>query len=386
MYRASKKTIRGWNKLVRYHRHLRHLQVQIGDEGEEDEQDQTESDSEETDIKIDLSLIDGVNREHGGYQDCETFAKELDFVYRQEILEILSLYGVSHESDLWCRNSNAGASGELEDTAYTELEQLVNRTKHRLFLNLAGFCDTGECENNVEIVKLCKTCRKRQRSIAVACYIGCYDGEHALEEAPILSLPWLFALPLLQDRVNQEPPISEGPLSAGMKKILDYWISKRRRLILNGITLQFQMLKSSRVTEAKFDLTVCAFVEVLQYYFMQNEDSHWPLILIRFLNEILSESSSRKRIDLSDEWRVVLERHRVNEDDMYAHSLHKMEWTPTIDDRMDEYFRKIINICFDEARQTNNIDFLNISESLLLLLQKIAIKETIDEKDERFFK
>ena len=104
------------------------MQVRTRDEPEEEEEEdegQIEDDSEETAIHIDQSLIDAVDQENRGYKDCAAFAKELAFVYRQEILEILNLYGLSHESDLWCRNSSAGASGELEDTAYTELEKLV---------------------------------------------------------------------------------------------------------------------------------------------------------------------------------------------------------------------------------------------------------------------
>ncbi len=336
-----------------------------------------ENGTEETGIKIDQSLIEGVDREHPGYANCATFAKELDFVYRQEILEILNLYGLSHESDLWCRNSNAGTSGELEDTAYTELEQLVVRTRSRSYYHQIIHCVDGRCDEDTTISDLCGTCKKRQRAIAVACYIGCYDGEHALEEAPILSLPWLFASALLQDRLNREPPILEGALSAGMKKTLDYWMNDERCLILNGKTLQFEMLKGTRFSEEKFDLTVCIFIEVLQGYFTKREDSHWPLILIRFIQNILSESSSGNGLDLSDEWRVVLERHKVDEHDMYTRSLRSMKWTEEVDQCMHLYFRNIIDICFNEARRTNNTDFLDISESVILLLQKMAIKETI---------
>ena len=44
---------------------------------------------------------------------------------------------------------------------------------------------------------------------------------------------------------------------------------------------------------------------------------------------------------------------------------------------MHDYFQDIIDICFEEGRRTNDIDYLNVSEHIILLLQKMAINETI---------
>jgi hypothetical protein len=350
--------------------------VRTRDEPEE-EGDQIIDDSEQTDINIDQSLVAGVNQEHPAYKDCAAFAKELDFVYRQEILEILNLYGLSHESDLWCRNSTAGISGELEDTAYTELEQLVVRTRNRFFYEQIRTCETYQCSQDTSVSKLCNTCRKRQQAITVACYIGCYGGDHALEEAPILSLPWLFAGSLLQDRLNQEPPASEGLLSIAIKKALNHCVWEKRRLILSDTKVPFRMSKSSRVIEATIDLTVCVFIEVLQQYLGPKKYPPWPLILSRAIQMTPSFSPLPNQPNLSDEWRLALESHEVDEDNMYAAMLLSMDWTETEDQLMHQYFLCILDICFDEGRRTNDIDFLNISESIILLLQKMAINETI---------
>ena len=338
-----------------------------------------EDDSDETGINIDGTLIDGVNPEHRGYQDCEAFAKELDFVYRQEILEILNLYGLSHESDLWCRNSNAGTSGELEDTAYTELEQLVNRTKHRLFLNLVGFCRTGKCGEDTIIADLCDICKIRQRAVAVACYRICYADIQTSEEAPILSLPWLFAGPLLEKRVKEKVPLSSGLLFTAMGKALNRLVTNKRQLRLNGISLEFKTLKRPRIGEASVDMSVFAFVEVIQECIGSQKYPRWPLILNRFLRDTPSFKLINQRSDYSDEWELISQSHKIDDSSEYAVRLISMVETvqPETDQLMHDYFQSVLDICFKEGRRTNDIDFLNISENILLLLQRMAIKETI---------
>jgi hypothetical protein len=52
-------------------------------------------------------------------------------------------------------------------------------------------------------------------------------------------------------------------------------------------------------------------------------------------------------------------------------------WTEREDKLMHDYFEEILNICFDEGRGTNDIDFLNISEEIILFLQQMAINEAI---------
>jgi len=377
LYRASKRTLPGWNRLLRYHRHLRHLQVRTRDEPEEEEEEQITNDDEETDINLDRSLIAGVNLQHPAYNDCAAFVDRLASVYRQEILEILNLYGLSHESDLWCRNSINSLTGEFEDTAYTELEQLVTRTRFRFYCEQITGCETHRCDQDMTVSELCVTCRKRQRSLAVACYCTCYEGKDALEQAPILSLPWLFATSLLQDRINEDPSSSEGLLSTAMKRALVDLCFKKCRLILSGTELKFKISKNSLVVEATVDLTVCVFIEVLQQYLGLKKHSHWPLILSRFIQTTQSFSPLPNQPNPSDEWKLILEPHEINEEDIYAAMLLSMDWTETEDELMHDYFQNILDICFEAGRRTNEIDFLNISENIILLLQKMAINETI---------
>ncbi|CAF3922281.1 unnamed protein product [Rotaria sp. Silwood2] len=377
LYRASKKTLPGWNRLLRYHRHLRHLQVRTRDDLEEDDDEEVRNNDEEAKIELDQSLLDVVDRQHSGYRECAHFAKTLASVYRQEIFEILNLYGLSHESDLWCRNVINGLTGELEDTAYTELEQLVNRTRTRFFNYQIIYCEKGKCHDDTPVSKLCDICRKRQQSVVVACYDVCYAGEYASEQAPILSLPWLFAAPLLQHRIDKKSPSSEGLLSKAMKKALDKLVSVQHRLRLDGWILRFQTSGKCFVGEADVDLTVCAFIEILQQCIGSKKYPHWSWIVSRFVRNTSSFVLKSEQSTPTDEWELILRSHKIDEYDEYAGLLISMDWTEEEDRVMHDYFQNILDICFDKGRQTNDIGFLNISEAVILLLQKMAINETI---------
>ena len=381
LYRASKKTLPGWNRLVRYHRHLRHLQVRTRDKLEEDEADSDDDEgpnnSENIDINRDPSLIAGVDRNHRDYSDCYKFAVQLASVYRQEIFEILNLYGLSHESDLWCRNATNGISGELEDTAYTELEQLATRTRTRFFNEQVIYCEENNCHIDTRVADLCRICRRRQQAMAVACYCACYGGEHVSEEAPILSLPWLFATPLLHDRVERGFPPAQGLLSITMQKTLGKLFDKRQ-LRLDGVTLQFTTSKKSFMAKANVDVTVCAFIEVLQDYMERKKKLYWPLVLSCFVRKTKSFVLLSKEFELSDEWKLVLNPHEITRYDEYAGLLMSMMWTEKEDKLIHDYFQEILDICFDEGRRTNNVDFLDISEEIILLLQRMTVAQTIN--------
>jgi hypothetical protein len=84
-----------------------------------------------------------------------------------------------------------------------------------------------------------------------------------------------------------------------------------------------------------------------------------------------------KQVEPTDEWKLELKTHEINKYDEYAVWLLSIRWTEREDKLMHDYFEEILNICFDEGRRTNNIDFLNISEEIILLLQEMAIDEAI---------
>ncbi|CAF3696581.1 unnamed protein product [Rotaria sp. Silwood1] len=285
LYRSSRRMLPGWNGFLRRHRHL---QLRTPEDDEE-EQEPNADDSQRDIIRLDSSLLN--RTPFWQDQSILGIASQLFYVYRQEMLEILNLYGLSHESDLWYRKSTNTTDGELEDTAYTQLEQLVVRTCEAFFLRLVCFCqsDRHNCNANTAFENLCEDCKKIQSAVAIALYQECYSGQNGLERAPILSLPWLFTTALIKTR-QRELPSKQGLLGMAMATALNDPIHNRL-LQLEELTLKFRTSNSRRL-EANVHWTVCVFVEILHYCIKSKSFVSWSKILRRFMCKISSMQQS----------------------------------------------------------------------------------------------
>jgi hypothetical protein len=331
-------------------------------------------------VTIDPSLLNT----HRSRQDQEisVIASQLFFVYSQEILEILNLYGLSHESDLWCRNSMNNIGGELEDTAYTQLEQLAVRTRNAFFLRSVLYCEKV-CNETTSFENLCDICKEKQNLLAIALYRVCYSGQNGSERAPILSLPWLFATALLQTR-HRELPAMKGLLSVAMETALVDLINKRQ-LQLGSLTLTFRT-SNSRQIEATVHWTVCVFVEIVHHCLGSRSFPSWPMILSKFIRNTMSftcKPSSSSQYNGTDEWLLVFGNEEQN--NLYPATLMSMEWTENDDELMHSYFVQLIEICFDISQTTTDDtnEYLRMSEEIILLLQRAAIDEIPWEENRR---
>jgi hypothetical protein len=369
LYRSSRRTLPAWNRLLRRHRHLRHLQVRTPEDEEidddEEEQQINADDVGKQSIPLDHSLLNLTSSNQGS--EISVIASQLFFVYRQEILEILNLYGLSHESDLWCRNSTNNINGELEDTAYTQLEQLVTRTRDAFFLRLISYCENNcnKCDATTSFENLCKGLKDLHNRVAVALYLECYSGQNGSERAPILSLPWLFTTALLQSQQRDLPP-TQGLLSVAMKAALQKLIDQGL-LQLGGLILTLRT-SNNRSVEATVHWTVCVFVEILHYCLKSKSFTSWPVILGQFIRSSKSFTS--------DTSSLVFDNSKQN--NVYARMLISMEWTEDDDERIHSYFIQLLEICFAAGRTIpdGRNEYLQISEEIILILQRVAIDET----------
>jgi hypothetical protein len=377
LYRSSRRTLPAWNRLLRRHRHLRHLQVRTPEDEEIDDEEQTNVDDiENQSIPLDDSLLNLTPSNQD--QEISVIASQLFFVYRQEILEILNLYGLSHESDLWCRKSTNKMNGELEDTAYTQLEQLVTRTREAFFLRLISYCarDCNTCDATTSFENLCDDLKDVHNRVAVALYRECYSGQNGSERAPILSLPWLFTTALLKSRQRELKPV-QGLLSVTMETALHDLIGKGV-LQLGRLTLTLRT-SNNRFVEAAVHWTVCVFVEILHYCLKSKPFTSWPMILgqfIRSTQSFTSGTSSSQEYNETGEWLLVFDNEQQNNE--YAGLLISMEWTEDDDERMHSYFIQLLEICFASGRTLTNGDneYLQTSEEIILILQRITIDKT----------
>ena len=377
LYCSSRRMLPGWNRLLRRYRHLRHLQVRTPEDDEiweeDDQQQETNDDNDQTNnITPDPSLLSATLTYE--YQEICAIASQLFYVYRQEMLELLSLYGLSNESDLWCRKSMSRANGELEDTAYNQLKQLVARTRYAFFLRLVSFCpsDRNSCNSTIPFDQLCAECRRLHNSLAVALYQECYSGQNGLERAPVLSLPWLFTTALLKTS-QRELTSTKGLLSVAMESALHELI-RNCSLRLSGQRIKFRTSKNYH-KEADVDWTVCAFVEIVHYCLKPKDFTLWPTILTQFILKIKSferHTSSLKMNSGTDEWLVVFD---DKQNKLYAGILMSMEWTETEDELIHSYFDELLEICFVLGQNTanGNDEYLRISEEIILILQQVAI-------------
>ncbi|CAF3343678.1 unnamed protein product [Rotaria sp. Silwood2] len=332
LYRSSRWMLYGWNRLLKQHRHLRHLQVRTPEDNE-NEIDDEEIQGQE--ILLDPSFLDAIP----SWQDQEIneIASQLFYVYRQEMLEILNLYGLSHESDLWCRKSTNTTGGELEDTAYTQLKQLVVRTQ-------------------------------LHHKVAAALYLECYNGQNELERAPILSLPWLFTTALLHPRPRKLHSI-EGLLSQAMINIFTE-MNINHLLQLRGTTVTFRTSTNHQV-EINLDWTVCVFVEILHYSLKSKPFTSW----LRLLSKVIYKISSTSHYNGSDDLLLIFDHGEL--DDEYAAIVLSLAWNENGDELIHSYFIQLLELCFDLGKTINdeNNEYLKISEEIILILQSMAIGE-----------
>ncbi|CAF2129332.1 unnamed protein product [Rotaria magnacalcarata] len=384
LYRASRRTLPLWNKLLRRHRYLRHLQVRTPEDDDEEQDEEVIGEDDQANIiPLDPSLLN-TNLSSVNHEMSE-IASQLFYVYRQEMLEILNLYGLSHESDLWCRQATNIAGSELEDTAFTQLEQLVTRTREAFSIQLIPFCpnDISTCDGTAAFESLCRHCQQLHNSVAAALYREAYSGQNGLERAPILSLPWLFAAALLKSHKRELTPM-EGLLTVRMEAAIKLLIDNSR-LKLDGLRVEFRSSENHQLI-ANIDWSVCVFVEILHNCLKPNSFNSWPMILSKFIRETKSfecEASSVKQYNAIDDWLLVFNNH--DQDDIYAATLISIQWPEDVDELMHSYFENILEICYtlSQSMEDDNNDCLQVSEEIILILQRVAIEETPFPKNYR---
>jgi hypothetical protein len=383
LFRASKKTLPNWNELVRHHRQLHHLEIRMDGATNNNENDRTDSHEEEsvTSEPDDIDPIDeytrmffsDVDMMHPRYLECKIFAEQLAFVYRQELMDIMHLFGLSHESDLWCGNLVNNVCGELVNNAFTELDELVQRTRASLFNYQVSFCLTGDCSDSMPFDEWCNSCQRLQRSISLACYRICYsppDGERY--SAHILSLPWLFTA-FLQGRRNKT--INTKPvLMTVIHRILKYIVLRKRRVYLETLEIIVYSSTTKDETPIQLELSAAVFIEIIQHCLRSITDSpFWHQVLGQFVQNVRTSQTSTMNSDCHAK---LLLRH-IDEHDPYPSNLISIQCSEKNDQKMHDYFDRLLEICFAEACRTNQFQYLDITEAIILILQKLAIRESV---------
>ncbi|CAF1359032.1 unnamed protein product [Didymodactylos carnosus] len=399
LYRASCRSISGWNKLLSYHRHLKHFH--IATPNDEDEQSLTIEKYEQK-IYIDELLL------HENYKQHIGIAEKFFYVYKQELLEILSLYHLQHETDLFCRGSK---QNEIEDSAQCEFQQLIDRMKHGFYLYVINICPSANCSQE----EYCDSCLDHYRALSSACYYHCYQeaNKATSRRQQILSFPWIFgryliAVKLENLRGKEEKSSTNRIFGMAMCNALQKLINENNlRLEVNtdhGLALVLFNKQSSGVRSSnrqrlnyEIDWKIIVFIEIINDWLnreqkilskdiqdTENEISRKPLvsyecwntILIKFIKKY-STSSTTNFNELS----IGFQQKSSPRNDVYYGYIISCfnEWNnnENFNNEMFDIFYKLLNICFEHSLDTEDNSFAYLSEYIILFLQQIAIRKEL---------
>ena len=361
--------------MIRYYRHLRHLQIRTKNETENEQNETDETTPETEQFNLDLLQITDTDSID---QEDEHFASGSIFCYREGILEILKLHSLSHESDLWSRTSVNANGFDLESSAQQQLRELVQRIKTRFFLYQVENC-TGYCTRETSFIALCNICKIRQKNIASAFYRLCYaDFKDKPNEAHILSLPWLFASSWIGESSNISQQRPKSLLCEQMNRMFIKMQSKLNYLLLINCLVTIKNQLTGKIFVIPISITLCQSIEFM-FSYLQQSDPH--LVLSLFANLITSTNvQTDSQLEYDPNLILIVSRHEelARVKTLYAKELIDFVWDETVDSTVHQYIDQFLEICFIATRLTMNMRFLDISECIISALHKIAVRETIN--------
>ncbi|CAF1557797.1 unnamed protein product, partial [Didymodactylos carnosus] len=205
LYRSACRALPGWSCAVRNYGSIRHVDVanSIQQNNKTSSIDTMATTNFEEEVKSALITLDQLLY-YGEHKKYRSSVLKLFSSYRQELLEIISVYHFQDEIDLFCRCESMEKAGGgrrpdgIEDSASIEFELLIQRTKLEFYKE---FDNCPACAHSHP--RSCDSCYDKKLSKASTCYFICY--EHAMHlpaksKYRILSFPWLFASLLMNIR------------------------------------------------------------------------------------------------------------------------------------------------------------------------------------------
>lgn len=353
---------------MKYHRHLRHWTIKVDDEEDQETLAPSNSDISADNIRLFFEPVDSIIP-----SEIKSYAEKLWHIYRQELLEILSLYGISHESDLWSNRNSRETLDNSEGSAHREFENLIDRTRRRVHLFEQQYCD-AQCDEDTDYENLCHECQRIQRMMAITCYQLSYtSSDQESQSAQILSLPWLFSTALIKNKIQRSVDQKRRIICDAMRKTLNS-LCTRDRVFLSST--QLTLISAGRhpvIREA--ELILCIFIEVIVSIFPKRWTRDEQLVIGAFAYKILTNCTISE-IQFDSE---LQGQNRHSSRVQYLTSLINFEWRSVDDEQLIVYFRDIVEICCLKAKRDEKPHILQISEEILLKLLRMAVRGSTDE-------
>ena len=413
LYRSARRAVGGWSRAINNYGNAHHMHLAFALTGGTDIDDQS---TQQVSSLRDPHIV------HPDYKKYLDDIKILYRMYREELLEIISLYRFQDEIDLFCRSESMDASaggskkGSLEDSAAIEVTNLVARITDIFYHEFEQRVKTKHCCGFLEKKTFdgrtiwkridCNECAENKLIKAACAYIHCYDECDRLpmkSSRRILSFPWLFAGQLLRLRERNNPRdlshLTDTIVGPACAAYLSNFTAKFKVLIPSNtidnntfVEFFYEKLSNSSTSERRTNeklsripfLRGC-FVEILNDWLIKQKifgptcseidskplvpESIWHELIVHFLSGKYQENvrflpPSKYQTDLNERYNEMIRNY----------SLH---WTSTEHQTLLEMFDEIHRLAIEHGNETKSTVWMYLDEYILLALQCIAIERRL---------
>lgn len=319
LFRSARRAILRWHQATTTHCSLRHLQTAQAEDQSLDEIRINSSTGyssgnasnhrilryqDQPSLSLDRTIT------HPKATDYSQWAQELFEVYRENLLNIISVFNYQDEIDLFCRCETLDQLGsgkqDLNISAGLELQRLIDVTVHQFFHQFdrvqADPTVLAPHDGTCSRTRSCPNCKELKLAQAAACYSVCYNEaakQSSKARSRILSFPWLFGSLLTElKRRNQSSDPTASPskyivigraMRNAAKRLLDeravklkiLWpaYTEKAHLFLRSvpsITSQRQSVLRRPITEPdrqtpELSLTLILFIEIMNHWIEQQK-------------------------------------------------------------------------------------------------------------------
>jgi hypothetical protein len=427
LYRSARRAVTGWSRAISNHGNPRHIHLALALTAGTDLKDQEPVEMlPKPNILLYYKQPLDPYIDHPKWEKYLTEIKSLYHFYRNELLEIISLYRFQDEIDLFCRcesmDASAGGSkkGSLEDSASIEVQNLTERIIQDFYYEFDERAKIFKCcerieetvNNRVRWRRIdCDICREDKFAKAACAYKYSYEQSNRLplkSNRRILSFPWLFSGHILKLRqINNPENIgnrTDTIVGRACKLYLEDLTPKFKVLIpinsLDNQTVEFCYEKieekrtNSFIIDKKADeklpsvsLLRACFIEILNDWLRKENvfgsecvetdpkplipELIWHELMINFLSgkyqpNVRLLSASKYQTDITKRYRQTIEDYRH-------------QWTNIEFQELQKMFDEIHSIAAEHAKTTEKTIWSYLDEYIILALQCISIEKKLVE-------
>jgi hypothetical protein len=415
----------GWSRAISNHGNPRHIHLALALTASTDIKDQ---DNDEPILKKNTLLYYKQPLDpYINHDDYKKYLPEIQFlykIYRNDLLEIISLYRFQDEIDLFCRCESMDASaggrkkGSLEDSAAIEVQNLVKKITEDFFFEFDQRNKIYKCckfvekpgSNPIRWKRIdCPVCREGKLAKAACAYIYSYNESNRLplkSNRRILSFPWLFSGYLLKLRYRNQPKDFVDQTNTIVGRACALYLKEftpKFKVFIPENSIDIQMVEFSykKIEEKRTSLLPinkkadekipfvpllrACFVEILNDWLTKqgifgNEcietdskplipESIWHELLINFLSYEYQPNvrllfASKDQNFITDRYRQTIER-------------YSLKWTNTEYQELQMMFDEMHSIAERYAQTTKSTVWNYLDEYIILALQCIGIEKRL---------